>query len=35
VKVRDLIKLIEEDGWRHVKTRGVIGNSNIAQSRAA
>jgi predicted RNA binding protein YcfA (HicA-like mRNA interferase family) len=22
VKVRDLIKLIENDGWRHVRTRG-------------
>ena len=22
MKVRDLVKLIEEDGWRHVKTRG-------------
>jgi predicted RNA binding protein YcfA (HicA-like mRNA interferase family) len=22
VKVRDAIKLIEEDGWYHVKTRG-------------
>jgi predicted RNA binding protein YcfA (HicA-like mRNA interferase family) len=22
VKVRDLIRLIEDDGWRHVRTRG-------------
>jgi predicted RNA binding protein YcfA (HicA-like mRNA interferase family) len=22
VKVRDLIRLIENDGWRHVRTRG-------------
>jgi predicted RNA binding protein YcfA (HicA-like mRNA interferase family) len=22
VKVRDLIKVIENDGWRHVRTRG-------------
>ncbi len=22
MKVRDLIRLIEDDGWRHVKTRG-------------
>jgi predicted RNA binding protein YcfA (HicA-like mRNA interferase family) len=22
VKVRDVIKLIENDGWRHVRTRG-------------
>ncbi|HLT46017.1 MAG TPA: type II toxin-antitoxin system HicA family toxin [Rubricoccaceae bacterium] len=22
MKVRDVIKLIEQDGWRHVKTKG-------------
>jgi predicted RNA binding protein YcfA (HicA-like mRNA interferase family) len=22
VKVRDLIKLIESDGWKHIRTRG-------------
>jgi predicted RNA binding protein YcfA (HicA-like mRNA interferase family) len=22
MKVRDLVKLIETDGWRHVRTRG-------------
>jgi hypothetical protein len=29
VKVRDLIKLIEDDGWYHAALTGAIGNINI------
>jgi predicted RNA binding protein YcfA (HicA-like mRNA interferase family) len=29
MKVREVIKLIEVDGWIHVQTHGAIGSSNI------
>jgi len=32
MKVREAIRLIEEDGWFLVATRAVIGNTNITQS---
>lgn len=28
MKVRDLIKRIEDDGWRQVRTRAVIASAN-------
>ncbi len=32
MKVRDIIKLLEADGWYQVDTKGVIGNTNMLQS---
>ena len=34
MKIRDIIKLIETDGWYQVDTRGAIVNINILQSLA-
>jgi predicted RNA binding protein YcfA (HicA-like mRNA interferase family) len=33
MKVRDLIRLIEDDGWRHVRTRGSHRQFNHAAKR--
>jgi hypothetical protein len=35
MKVRDAIRLIEDDGWFLVATAAVTGNSNTRQSRGA
>jgi len=34
MKVREAIKLIEDDGWFHVRTQGVIVISNMRPSPA-
>jgi hypothetical protein len=34
VKVREVIELIERDGWRQVRQRGVIGSSSTRRSAA-
>jgi len=34
MKVRDIIKLIEADGWHRVDIQEVIGNTNMPQKLA-
>ncbi len=29
MKVRDIIKLVEKDGWVHIRTTGVTGTTGI------
>jgi len=33
MKIRDLIKHLEQDGWRVARTKGAIGNIIIRPSR--
>ena len=34
MKVGEIIRLTEQDGWRLITTRGSSGNSNIRRNRA-